>query len=421
MENKKKTKLLFVMYDRPNYPGGPIINYTRILPILVKQGYDVHALVLYWDDYPNARQISEQQVHIIPKKFSIYTKEDVHWMLQKAAIIQPDIFIPDVSTPGCFAAYWLQKSGIPCINSHRSDDELNWGKALYFSDAANKFNVNAIFCVSDYLRKELWAKIDKPNIHSKVIPSGVNISEHYSKQLSETLKIVYAGRLVQKQKRIVETIQVLVKIVDKFPNISVTFIGDGPDRDKCQEIVAASNNQKRFIFTGKLEGETYKNELAKNDVIFLLSDYEGVPGSIMDGMSCGLIPVCYNYSGVDELVDDKVNGFIVNDREQSIFEVVQFLILKPEERIKLSNAARQKIINGFSVEYTISQWKVFFDELIAFNGKSKKFKAPNRIKLPKKNNLLLEYLEEPKKVPLANIRYKLKIRTRIKSIFKRDK
>ena len=58
----KKARLLFILYDRPNYPGGPIVNYLRLLPALVEQGYEVHVLVMYNSDFPNARELKKKPV-----------------------------------------------------------------------------------------------------------------------------------------------------------------------------------------------------------------------------------------------------------------------------------------------------------------------------------------------------------------------
>src|SRR5687768_11092564 len=118
-------KLLFIMHDRPAYPSGPIINYLRLLPRFVSSGHEVHLLAVYTSDFPNARLLREQGVAIYPVKKD-YTEPMVKWILKKVEEIQPDIFIPDISVQGCLAGKWIKESGIPVVNTHRSDDELNW-------------------------------------------------------------------------------------------------------------------------------------------------------------------------------------------------------------------------------------------------------------------------------------------------------
>jgi len=390
----KKTRLLFVLYDRPNYPGGPIINYLRLLPLLVERGYDVHVLVLYHADYPNARILRSKGVSIYPTTFIVDSMKAVRWILRKAEKIQPDIFIPDVSTPGCFAGKWMKESGIPVVNSHRSDDDNNWGKAIYFSDPQYGFATSAIFCVSNYLLEKLTRKISNPDLVTMVIPSGVSIPNNYSLQ-KNGLSIVYAGRLVQRQKRIRDVVHAFIVLAEKFKDMSFTFIGDGPDRGMCEEVVASSSFQDRMKFVGVLKDEAYKNELAKHDIVVLLSDYEGVPGSLMDSMASGLVPVCYSYPGVDDLVLDQVTGLIVKDRNASVIKAVSTLVENHELRRQISKNARRQIIERFSIEISTKKWESLFDILIEQRKNiNHRFVFPSKINLPPANKLLPQHVIE---------------------------
>jgi glycosyltransferase involved in cell wall biosynthesis len=59
----------------------------------------------------------------------------------------------------------------------------------------------------------------------------------------------------------------------------------------------------------------YLQQLIEHNILILLSDYEGTPGAVMDGMACGLVPVCTDISGgVQELVIPDQTGLLVRDR-----------------------------------------------------------------------------------------------------------
>jgi colanic acid/amylovoran biosynthesis glycosyltransferase len=413
-----KTKLLFILYDKPDYPGGPIINYSRVLPNLVKRGYEVHVLVLYQGDFPNARKLALQGVQIYPESAIYSTQSAVQWILQEIAEIQPDVFIPDVSTPGCFAGKWAKASGIPVINSFRSDDETNWGRALYFSDAQSGFSTSAIFCVSHYLLDELMNKIDNPDLVTTVIPSGVDIPNLVHKSDNQYLSIVYAGRLIQKQKRIIETTEAFIKLATLYPDFRFSMIGDGPDKSRCQEMVTRQALDNRIFFKGMLQGEDYMNELAKYDVMVMLSDYEGMPGALMDGMACGLIPVCFAYKGVEEIVIDGVTGMLVYDRGDSLINAIVNLWDDKVLRKNLSENARKQIIGNFSLERTLNGWEELINKLLSQDAANKKhFVMPAKFKIPNEHPLLKEHYLEKNDTFFYRIRGKLKVRTRIKKLF----
>lgn len=351
--------------------------------------------------------------HVTP--FIADSRQAVKWILRQAENIQPDVFIPDVSTPGCFAGQWIKKSGIPVINSHRSDDDNNWGKAIYFSDPKYRYTSSAIFCVSNYLLTQLNQKIRNPDLITAVIPSGVPIPNDFSQQRSP-VSIVYIGRIIQKQKRIAETTSIFVELAKRFNDVTFTFVGDGPDKPRCQEIVANSGYDNRFNFTGMLKGDVYKEELARHDIVVLLSDYEGMPGSLMDSMASGLVPVCYQYPGSEELVIHGQTGLLVKDRSDSVIEAVSTVITNTDLRIRMSRNARQHIIDHYSVETSIEKWEALLNLLSETQAVDKTyFVAPKKIDLPPMNDLLKEHkiVSEPSLV--QRLRSKLRLRTRIKS------
>lgn len=404
----KIIRLLFILYDRPNYPGGPIINYLRLLPALVNNGYEVHVLVFYSADFPNARILRRKGVHIHITPSMSDDQKAVEWILKQVEKIQPDIFIPDVSIPGCIAGKWVKASGIPVVNSHRSDDENNWGKAIYFSDDRYGFSASAVFCVSNYLLEQLKQKIQNFELLTAVIPSGVPVPESYTQQ-NNPISIVYVGRLIQRQKKIFEVVDTFRDLASSYDDINFTFVGDGPDRKKCEELIADSGFKARFIFTGMLTGDSYTDELARHDIVVLLSEYEGVPGSLMDSMASGLIPICYHYPGAEELIINNETGFLVNDRKNSVNEIVSLLRGDIALRRRISQNARQHILTHFSLEGTIDKWNEFITALIRLSdGRSSSFVMPSKIDLPPANQLLTEYIIGSDQSIIQRIRSRLK-------------
>lgn len=381
------------------------MNYSRLLPRFVALGFEVHLLAFYYEDYPTARALEAQGIKVHPQQVtSLFTKDITVWILEQAEQIQPDVFIPDVSTPGCFAGKWLKDSGVPVINSCRSLDDTNRGRALYFSDPRSPYVSTGIVCVSQYLRDDLLSRVDNPALLTTVIPSGVELSTYVSQQKAVPFCVAYAGRLVEKAKRITDTIEAFATLGRKYPDIHFTLIGDGPERSRCQGLVEQAGMQERIRITGFLVGEAYKRELARHNVIVLLSDYEGVPGAIMDGMSCGLVPICTEYDGVQELITDGENGYIVRDRGPMFFQAVESLYSNAELRQRLSHNARERIIHNFSLDIAVERWQSFFAECQKVAGARKTFQRPRLVKLPELSPLLTEYtIRSPKPSYLRRI------------------
>ena len=390
MENTNaKRKLVFIMHDRPNYPGGPIINYRRLLPALVEKGHEVFLICFYKTDFPNARQISQSQVQIFPFLRSD-TKTSVKNILTVLKKIQPDAFIPDVSTPGCFAGKWIQKCGIPVITTLRGNDKNNWGRALYFTDPISKYNVTGVVCVSPYFQDQLINKRGNYPLNSEVIPSGVPIPTKSTNQSIETLHIAYAGRLVNNIKNISQVVQAFIHICSLFPHVKCNLIGDGPEMNACKSMVSEAYLHERIIFSGLLTDVAYNDQLAKNQIIVLFSDSEGTPGALLDGMACGLIPVVQRYPGLEDLIKHNENGWIIENTNEDFIDAIKTLSGSEDLRIRISEAAKKTILASYSLETAVIRWEKFIEECIQKVKPKKHFYYPRIILLPRHNKILGE-------------------------------
>ena len=95
--------------------------------------------------------------------------------------------------------------------------------------------------------------------------------------------------------------------------IIINLIGEGKlmkyYMDKSYEL--GIKNSLNFI------GETSEVDkyLLDSDLFMLISNYEGLPVSIIEALSVGLPIIASDVGGVDELVDDGLNGFLVTKND----------------------------------------------------------------------------------------------------------
>ncbi len=375
-------KIAFMAYDGKDYNAGPIINASRLLPALQARGHVVCALIPYMNgEAPNVKNLKDKGVMCKTIPFPAYTEDMIYWLLQEVKNFQPDIFIPNISFQGGFAARWVRESGIPTVIAHRSDDALNWCLFQTFVAGKPKWRVNGLVCVSQYLKEKSLQRMSE-QIPVTVIPSGVPTSTHVAThQESDILKVVYAGRLVQKQKRIWNTIDTFIDILKEDTAIDFTIIGDGVERDGLEKKVRESGVAGKITFKGKLLGDKYHEELSRHQVIVLMSEYEGIPGSLMDGMVCGLVPVCLDIEGIRELIKHDETGLIIQKRSDLKDALTQ---LKDHSyRSQISYNARAHIQKNYSLDQTVSRWVKFCEQLVEANDKKKKtIKVPKRLMLP---------------------------------------
>lgn len=374
-------RILFMAYDGKDYTGGPIINATRLLPSLHNRGHEVSVLLPYHKgEAPNATLLEKGGVICKKIPFPQYSEDLVFWVLEEVRKYQPDIFIPNISFQGGFAARWIHEAGIPTVIAHRGDNPLNWSLVHTFAGNDKRWRVDGLMCVSEHLRQRASKFINK-NIETEVIPSGVPSSSFHSSQKGEILKVVYAGRLEQRQKRIRDVLQAFIWVLSQRTDVEFTFIGDGKEKKYLENEVSKHHLFEKIRFTGRLTGEQYQKELAKHHLIVLMSDYEGIPGSLMDGMACGLVPVSLRISSIDELVIHKQTGWLINDRKETFLQALDTLN-DQTLREKLSQNAIYHIQKHFSLESTVTKWERFCERLVKKNTVRQPIEVPKKLNLP---------------------------------------
>ena len=129
----------------------------------------------------------------------------------------------------------------------------------------------------------------------------------------QPLKIVYVGRVVQEQKRVLEFVPLAANLKSRGVAFQLHIIGDGDEREQLSRTFAASDAAECIKFWGWQTTEVVKDLLRRMDVFLLMSDYEGLPVALLEAMGHGLAPVVSRTaSGNAQLVTNEENGYLVD-------------------------------------------------------------------------------------------------------------
>jgi glycosyltransferase involved in cell wall biosynthesis len=181
------------------------------------------------------------------------------------------------------------------------------------------------------------------------------------------LKIVYAGRLVQYQKRILDLPQIADLLVQKQIPIELSILGVGKEQP---QVMAASQHlvaQGAVKFLGNLPNAEVLQILAQNDVFILTSDFEGMPVSLLEAMGRGCIPVVTDInSGIPELIVDGLNGYRVPVGDIQLFaERLTEIYTNIETRAELSaNAYRTITEGGYRTQDMVAKYLDLFEQVM---------------------------------------------------------
>lgn len=168
-----------------------------------------------------------------------------------------------------------------------------------------------------------------PNKNSFLIPSGIprkNIAG--SRQIYEnqqTSSFITVARL-DKGKQvnlIIEAIHVLIKT---HTNITLTIIGDGRERRYLERLVKKYSLERNVSFLGYLKREDVFLELDKHDIFILPSKSETFGMVYIEAMARNCIPIGTINQGIDGIIEDGINGFLVYPTLESVLEKMKMII-----------------------------------------------------------------------------------------------
>lgn len=247
---------------------------------------------------------------------------------------------------------------------------------------------NAVVAVSSAIAGRVSA-ID-PTLASRLvtIPYGVTAAgrrPERQKDGNAPLKIVYAGRLVQEQKRVMDLPGIIRALADLGIPAELTVIGGGIEQDAMVKACDELGIREQVNFLGILPNEQVLQIFSRNDVFILTSAYEGLPVSLLEAMGQGCVPVVTDIkSGIPEVITNGENGYRLPVGDIPAFvQCLASLHRDPAFRKSLANQAQQTILNGkFNLDRMVERYVLLFEELLAETEKGAFCRSPGKVLPP---------------------------------------
>jgi glycosyltransferase involved in cell wall biosynthesis len=314
-----------------------------------------------------------------------YTEQRVRWILERLADDPPDVFVCSAVIPAAYyAGRWLREAGIPTVGICHGGGMYHLYPGLLdqfvFGEAA--YQVSAFVCVSKPLEQVVLERRPK-GILVRSIPYGVSISESAAKKPNGRLRLAYVGRLIEQQKRISEVTLGLCRAVREVPGTEALIYGDGPARSVVEQILREEGDGLPVQLVGFVENDQISKELLKCHAVVLLSDHEGLPLALLEGMACGVVPIALRGApGATEFVVDDVTGLLASDRGDGFVAVVRRLREDPALWERLARSGRAHVETEYSDETCAARWQELLEELVNSRPPRKPLRIPRRLHLP---------------------------------------
>ena len=174
---------------------------------------------------------------------------------------------------------------------------------------------DAVTAVSDYLRRETFARFDVSG-DIAVVPNFVDPARfrpmdkrHFRTAIAPGCeKVMVHVSNFRPVKRTVDTVEVLARLREMGACVMLLLVGDGPDRALCEQRARELGVHDRVRFLGKQD--PVEEILAVADLFLMPSGSETFGLAALEAMACGVPVVSTDIGGLPELVIDGVTGLL---------------------------------------------------------------------------------------------------------------
>jgi colanic acid/amylovoran biosynthesis glycosyltransferase len=186
----------------------------------------------------------------------------------------------------------------------------------------------------------------------------------------EAIRLVTVCRLVEK-KGVEYGIRAVAKLAKVNSNIEYNIVGDGPLREDLQRLIEELNVGDIVKLLGWRHQQQIVEILDRSHILLAPSvtsqngDREGIPVSLMEAMAMGLPIISTQHTGIPELVENGVSGFLVPERDvDTLAEKLTYLVEHPQVWSEMGRAGRAYVEDHYNLNKLNDRLVEIYQELI---------------------------------------------------------
>lgn len=195
-------------------------------------------------------------------------------------------------------------------------------------------NVDLFIAPSNYIKNKAISDVSP----IKTIHNSIDLPKYSA--IENNNNILFVGRL-EKAKGVRYLIEAVPLIIKKIPNIQLYIVGDGQEKDSLFKLVNSIRLSKNIHFIEWQKNDDLKLYYKKANIIIIPSICpENFPTVCLEAMSIGRPIIGTRVGGIPEIIDDKVNGYLVKPKDsgQIAEKVIKLLLDKNLLKFMSKNA-----------------------------------------------------------------------------------
>jgi len=239
------------------------------------------------------------------------------------------------------------------------DVNLHQGRLYTFLRRVIYGRSDMVFAVAQDLKRKILVESGYTPI---VLPTGVDTSFFRTLEHRDALRekwnfdhedilVLTVGELTKHKGADVGIRTVKLLLSRGIENLKLIVVGEGPQKDSFQNLVARLNLGGSVLFFG----EKTRYELLElyniADLFVLSSDSEGLPFVLLEAMGCGVVCICSRVGDIPDVIKEGYNGFLVDSVSPPDFseKIEQVLCMNERDLVAIGNNARRTVLEHFNL------------------------------------------------------------------------
>ena len=321
----------------------------------------------------NAKQILLSQYSNWPGFSKLMLRQGLgggrRWLAQLAAQ-NSTLMHAHFFNDGVDAIRLSQKLGIPLVTTVHGHDITKHDNAGAQIRLRETFfsQVDCVIAVSQFMaRQALERGCPENKLRQHYI--GIDLEKFKQpKQETDHPSILFVGRLVEK-KGCTYLLQAIERLSSRFPDLTLTIVGDGDLRQPLQQEAASRKIQVEFV--GSENAVQIRERLAQCWVFAAPSitadsgDTEGLGMVFLEAQALSTPVVSFRSGGVVEAVADQSTGLLCEEKDvDCLVANIAELLENSTLRHNMGNRGRERVEADFDVRKQCARLEKIYDEFI---------------------------------------------------------
>lgn len=234
-------------------------------------------------------------------------------------------------------------------------DYFQWHQEHLYHKLLSKLDAMVVLTDEEIRRYQEHINCNPVRIYNPITVTCETKSELQENEL------IYVGRLDYDIKGLDLLVESLSIIKKSIPDFHLTVLGDGNGKVRFKEALLQKGIDKNVTMVGAVDDVV--SYYRKASVALLPSRQEAFGLVVTEAMKCGVPVVSFKTQGPSEIINDGIDGFLVDNYNVEDFAEKVILLCKDSKKRMEMGLNAVKRADDFSIDTIIEEWRTLFSSM----------------------------------------------------------